>query len=117
MTSTRSIVVSFSFVVVIAVCVAIRLIGNGNDAHSDDATLTATACREFNETVADTRSGVTTDAEVARRMQKVYDQGRRAGSDLARATFDQFQRARLSGEQVALYEAVTNMSALCRTKW
>ena len=117
MTSTHRIVVSCSFAVVIAVFVAIGLSGKGSDAHSDDATPTASACREFNEAVADTRSGVITDDEVARRMQKVYDQGRSSGSDLARATFNQFQRARISGERAALVEAITNMSTLCQTKW
>ena len=115
--STRRIVVSFSCTALIAMFVAIGLFGTGNDARSDDALLTASACREFNETVAATRSGVTTDAEVERRMQKVYDTGRGAGSDLARATFSEFQSARLSGERVALYDAITKMSALCRTKW
>jgi len=50
-------------------------------------------------------------------MQKVYDTGRGVASGAARATFAEFQRARLSGEQTAIYDAVSRMSALCHTKW
>lgn len=114
--TTRRIVVSLSCVAVLAVLVAIGLIAKATSAR-DDATLMASACREFNETVADTRSGVASDHEVERRMQKVYDTGRGAASGAARATFAEFQRARLSGEQSAIYDAVSRMSALCHTKW
>ena len=113
---TRRSVVSLSCAVVVAALVAIGLIGEGTTAR-DDATRTASACREFNETVADTRSGVATDHDVERRMQKVYDTGRGVASGAARATFAEFQRARLSGEQTAIYDAVSRMSALCHTKW
>ena len=114
--TTRRIVVSVSCAAVVVVLVAIGLAGRGTSAH-DDATRMASACREFNETVADTRSGVATDHDVERRMQKVYDTGRDVASGAARATFAEFQRARLSGEQAAIYDAVSRMSALCHTKW
>ena len=114
--TTRRIVVSLSCAAAVAVLIAIGLIGHGASSR-DDATLMASACREFNETVADTRAGVATDREVERRMQNVYDTGRGAASGAARATFAEFQRARLSGEQAAIYNAVSRMSALCHTKW
>ena len=115
--TARRIVVSFSCAAALVVLVAIAITGKGNDAYSEGATRTASACREFNETVADTRSGVIADHEVERRMQKVYDTGRGSASDVARATFTEFQRARLKGERAALYNAINNMSALCHTKW
>jgi hypothetical protein len=114
--TTRRIVVSLSCTAVVAVLVTIGLIGKPTSAR-DDATRMATACREFSETVADTRPGIASDHEVERRMQKVYDTGRAAASGAARATFAEFQRARLSGEQAAIYDAVSRMSALCHTKW
>jgi len=114
--TARRIVVWLSCATVVVTLVAIGLAGRGTGAR-DDATRMASACREFNETVADTRSGVATDHDVERRMQKVYDTGRGVASGAARATFAEFQRARLSGEQTAIYDAVSRMSALCHTKW
>lgn len=115
--TARRVVVSASGAAVVAVLVAIGLIGKGPFTGGADARLIASACREFNETVADTRSGVARDHEVERRMQKVYDTGRGSESAAARATFVEFQRARLSGEESAIYDAVSRMSTLCRTKW
>ena len=115
--TARGIIASTSGAAVVAALVAIGLVGKGPLTGSADARLIASACREFNETVADTRSGAARDHEVARRMQKVYDTGRSTGSPEARATFAEFQRARLSGEEAAIYDAVSKMSTLCRTKW
>jgi len=115
--TARGVVVSASGAAVVAVLVAIGLIGKGPFTGNADARLIASACREFNETVADTRSGVARDHEVERRMQKVYDAGRGSESAAARATFAEFQRARLSGEEAAIYDAVSRMSTLCHTKW
>jgi hypothetical protein len=114
--TARGIIASASGATVVAVLVAIGLIGKGPDGRAE-ARLIASACQEFNEVVADTRSGVATDHEVARRMQKVYETGRGAESTAARATFAEFQRARLSGEEAAIYDAVSRMATLCRTKW
>jgi len=115
--TARGIIASASGATAVAVLVAIGLIGKGPLTGSADARLIASACREFNEVVADTRSGVATDRDVARRMQKVYDTGRGTESTAARATFAEFQRARLSGEEAAIYDAVSKMATLCRTKW
>ena len=115
--SARGIVASASGAAVVAVLVAIGLISKGPFSGSADTRLIASACREFNETVAATRSGVARDHEVARRMQKVYDTGRGSESAAARATFAEFQRAWLRGEEAAIYDAVSRMSTLCHTKW
>ena len=115
--TVRGIVASASGAAAVAVLVAIGLIGKGPFTASADARLIASACREFNETVADARSGVARDHEVERRMQKVYDTGRGSESAAARATFAEFQRARLTGEETAIYDAVSKMSTLCHTKW
>ncbi|HEY7538741.1 MAG TPA: hypothetical protein VIF11_01270 [Methylomirabilota bacterium] len=117
--TARRVVVSLAGTAVAAILIAsaIGLTGKGLDAGSAEARRIASACREFNETVTDTRSGVATDHEVDRRMQKVYDTGRGSESSAARATFAAFQHARLSGEEAAIYDAVSRMSALCHTKW
>ena len=115
--TARGVVVSASGAAIVAALVAIGLIGKGPLTGSADARLIASACREFNETVAATRSGAARDHEVERRMQKVYDTGRGSESAAARATFAEFQRARLTGEETAIYDAVSKMSTLCHTKW
>jgi len=61
----------------------------------------ASACLDFNRAVGDVHQGVVTDLQTNGQLQKVFEQGRRAETPVARDTFYECQRARLSGDPVA----------------
>jgi hypothetical protein len=71
----------------------------------------ASACRDFNHAVDDVHTDLRTNSQ----LQKVFDQGRRAETPLARETFYELQRARLSGDPVAFKKAAAKMMTLCHT--
>ena len=75
----------------------------------------ASACLDFNRAVGDVHQGVVTDLQTNRQLQKVFEQGRRAETPVARDTFYEWQRARLSGDPVAFKKAASKMMVLCHT--
>jgi len=75
----------------------------------------ASACLDFNRAVGDVHQGVVTDLQTNGQLQKVFEQGRRAETPVARDTFYECQRARLSGDPVAFKKAAAKMMVLCHT--